>query len=246
MVAAGLAAATVLAGCGTGSDDDTLTVLAAASLTETYTELAEEFERTHDDVEVELVLDSSAALAELATDQAPGDVLATADRRTMDKAREGGGTAAEPQQFATNELLLAVPADDPAGIRSFVDLQRADVDYLTCVETAPCGAAARSLLDAAGITHDPVSEEVDVKAVLAKVVDGEADAGLVYRTDVAAAGDDVTGLDVPGAQEGPTTYWIAPTTAARDEDLAGEWVDFVLGETGRQVLTNAGFGPPER
>jgi molybdate transport system substrate-binding protein len=241
-----LVLATGLAGCGGGSDDRTLTVLAAASLTDSFQGMADEFRAEHPGVEVRLVFDSSATLADKAVDHAPGDVLATADERTMRAATEGGGTVGTPREFATNEMVLVVPRDNPAGIDRFADLDDGGVDYLTCVRTAPCGAAARALLQRNHVDHPPVSEEVDVRAVLGKVMQGEADAGLVYRTDAKAAGDAVRTLPVPGARQQPNTYWVAVTPAAGDRALARAWVSLVLGDQGRAVLSEAGFGPPGR
>lgn len=240
--------ALVVAGCG--SDDEpaghrTLTVLAASSLTGTFTDLAAQFEVAHRGVEVKLVFDSSATLAQQAIEHAPGDVLATADRRTMDDAEAHGGITGDggPVEFATNVLMLAVPKDNPARIDGVEDLDRPGIDYLTCVRTAPCGAAADAVLRKDGITREPVSEEVDVKSVLSKVAAGEADAGLVYRTDVTAAAGRVTGIEIPGASEEPNTYWVAVTANADDDaTLAAQWVTFITGEHGRTVLGAAGFG----
>jgi molybdate transport system substrate-binding protein len=231
--------------CGSGPShgSETLTVLAASSLTGTFTDLAAEFDGEHPGVDVRLVFDSSATLARMAAEHAPGDVLATADRRTMDQARADGGLAAHPDpvEFATNVLVLAVPPGDPK-VRTFADLEDPGVDYLTCVRTAPCGAAAQALLTAAGVRHQPVSEEVDVKAVVTKVAAGEADAGLVYRTDVVASHGTVVALEVPGAEASPNTYWAAVTADAGDDRLAARWVSFVSGDAGRAVLGSAGFG----
>ena len=114
-------------------------------------------------------------------------------------------------------------------VRSFADLDDPGVDYLTCVATAPCGAAARALLGQDGIQRRPVSEEVDVKAVVTKVAAGEADAGLVYRTDVVASRGKVVGVDIPGAEASPNTYWAAVTADARDGRLAASWIRFITG-----------------
>jgi molybdate transport system substrate-binding protein len=236
-----------LTGCGSGaraaSSDQTLTVLAASSLTGTCTDLAAQFEGEHPGVDVQLVFDSSATLARMAAEHAPGDVLATADRRTMDQAKSQGGLGDDPVEFATNELVLAVPPN-PSGakVRSLADLDDPGVDYLTCVATAPCGAAARSLLATDGISREPVSEEVDVKAVVTKVAAGEADAGLVYRTDVVASRGKLVALAIPGAADSPNTYWAAVTADARHDGLAATWVAFLAGERGRAVFRSAGFG----
>jgi molybdate transport system substrate-binding protein len=231
-----------------GSDDDgsgggstTITVLAAASLTETFTTLAADFEADHEGVSVKLAFDSSATLAEQAVGGAPADVLATADATTIASASDA--LTADPQVFATNTMVLVTPADNPAGIGSFDDLGPG-VDYVVCVDTAPCGKVAAALLASTGPDAEPASLEVDVKAVLAKVTSGEADAGLVYATDAVAAGDEVRTFEVPGADAQVTTYPIAPLEQSEDPDLAQEFVDLVLGEAGQRVLQDAGFGAP--
>ncbi|MCD4536111.1 molybdate ABC transporter substrate-binding protein [Nocardioides sp. cx-169] len=230
-----------LAGCG-GDDDTTITVLAAASLTESFTALAEDFEAEHDGVTVRLAFDSSATLAEQAVGGAPADVIATADTTTMDRA--GDALAADPVVFATNTMVLVTPADNPAGITSYDDLASGDVTYVVCVTTAPCGRAATALLDATDKRAQPASLEVDVKAVLAKVTSGEADAGLVYATDAVAAGEEVRRFEVPGAQDVVTAYPIAPLEQATDPGLAQDFVALVLSDAGRRLLRDAGFGPP--
>lgn len=226
----------------TAARHQTLTVLAASSLTEPFEDLGAQFEAQHPGLDVKLVFDSSATLAQQAEEHAPGDVLATADQQTMDDARGGGGLAGDPTQFATNVVTLAVPKDNPAHLHTFADLDHHGVDYLTCVPSAPCGSAAAALLRAAGITRKPVSQEVDVKSVLAKVEEGEADAGLVYRTDVTAAAGKVIGIDVPGADAHPNTYWVAVTAQAKADALARDWVTFLTGKEVQAVLRTAGFG----
>ena len=233
-----------LAACGGGDDEQTLTVLAAASLTGTFTELAQDFEDEHPGVDVELVLGSSTTLAEQAVDGAPGDVLATADERSMQVAQDGDALSAAPEAFASNTLTLVTPAGNPAGIESLADLDRGGVDYVVCAETAPCGAIAADLLDQEGIAARPASQEVDVKAVLARVVQGEADAGLVYRTDAVAAGDDVEEVRLPEADGLATTYLVAPLHGADGDraDLAAEFVTLVRSDRARELLQEAGFG----
>lgn len=239
-----LTAVPLLAACGSheGSADRTITVLAASSLTETFTELKGSFEAHHPGVTVDLVFDSSATLAQHAVDGAPGDVLATADPATMQAARDGGALAGASTDFATNTMVVVTPADNPAGITRFADLNDARVRYVVCVDTAPCGKVAATLLGAGQVTRDPASLEPDVKAVLAKVTAGEADAGLVYATDAAAARDLVTEVDIPGADSAVTTYPIAALTQSRQPELAQEFVDLVTGPEGQQVLADAGFG----
>jgi molybdate transport system substrate-binding protein len=233
-----------LTACGGGAEDQTLTVLAAASLTGTFTELAQTFEDEHPGVQVELVFGSSTTLAEQAADGAPGDVLATADEKSMTLAEDGNALGAGPAAFVSNRLTLVTPPDNPAGIESLADLDAPGVDYVVCADTAPCGAAAVAVLGDAGITAAPASQEVDVKAVLARVVQGEADAGLVYRTDAVAAGDDVTEVPVSEADAYASNYFIAPVPHgdAAIEDLADEFVTLVGSNQAAQVFAKAGFG----
>lgn len=226
-------------GCGASEDRRTLDVLAAASLTDVFQSLAEEYERQHPDVTVRLVFDSSATLATQVQEGAPADVLATADLDTMDSVVDSGDVD-EPAVFATNRMVLVTPAGDQVRIDDLTALER--VDFVTCVETAPCGRLAAALLELNGVDAEPVSLEVDVRSVLSKVVAGEADAGLVYATDARSAGDDVRVVDVPGAAERPNPYSVAVTADADDPGLAQEWVDLVLSEEGQQVLRRAGFG----
>lgn len=221
-----------------------LTVLAAASLTETFTALADEFESSHPGVAVTLAFDSSATLAGQAVEGAPADVLATADASTMQDAVDGGAVADGPTTFATNVMTLVVPADNPAGITSFADLDGPGVDYVVCVETAPCGAVGAALLAASEVTADPASLETDVKAVLGKVTSDEADAGLVYVTDATAAGDSVQSVAIPQADVEVLDYPIGVLEQAGDADLAQEFVDLVLSADGRAILQDAGFGAP--
>jgi molybdate transport system substrate-binding protein len=230
------------AGAEGGGEATTITVLAASSLTETFTELADRFEAEHPGVSVELAFDSSATLAAQAVEGAPADVLATADERTMDDATDA--LAGDPQVFATNTLVMVVPAANEAGIRGFEDVADGDATYVACVETAPCGAIWAAISEEQGVTSPAASLEVDVKAVLAKVTEDEADAGFVYATDAVAAGEAVETFDVPGAEDHETVYPIATLDQAGDAALAQEFVDLVLSSTGQRVLADAGFGAP--
>jgi len=241
LVAGALLSLLPLTACG-GGDDKTITVLAASSLTGTFTELGKKFEAEHDGVTVKFAFDSSATLAQQATQGAPADVLATADQTTMDSAKSA--QASTPKTFATNVMVLATPADNPAHVQSFSDLDKSSVKYVMCVPTAPCGKVGQALLDQDHITGKPVSQEVDVKSVLAKLTEGEADAGIVYTTDAVAAGSDVTSIPIPGSAQQLTTYPIVALKQSGNSDLAQEFVDLVVGSTGQQVLQQAGFGKP--
>jgi molybdate transport system substrate-binding protein len=256
LVASLVAALLVLSGCasssgvasGGGNGDTsrtgTLTVLGAASLTEAFTTLAKDFEATHPGTQVKLAFDSSATLAEQVNQGAPADVLATADTATMRTVSDAGNTAGKPRLFATNHLELIVPRGNPAGITKFADLGRSSVKYLVCVDTAPCGKLAKKVLADTGITHPPASEEVDVKAVESKVQMGEADAGIVYATDVVAAGHKVKAIDIRTSNQNLNSYPIAALKDARKPVLAEAWVRLLLSAKGRKVLSDDGFGKP--
>lgn len=245
--AVAVAALAVPAGCGGGSGgggSQTLTVFAAASLTGPFQELEGRFERADPGTDVTFSFAGSSTLAQQINQGAPADVFASADRTNMDKVTEAGNTRGEPTVFATNTLQIAVAPGNPEGIRSMRDLTRPDLRTVVCAPQVPCGSATRAVEQAAGVDIRPVSEEQDVKSVLNKVVTGNADAGLVYRTDVTDAAGRVQGVDVPQAAQAVNRYPIAVLANAQDVELAQRWVRFVTGEQGRQVLTAAGFGTP--
>lgn len=238
-----------LAACGSDSDSDsgqttTLTVYAAASLTSTFEEIGKEFEAEHDGVKVEFSFGGSSDLVTQIQEGASADVFASADTANMDKLADDDLTGADPEDFATNTLEIATPPDNPAGVGSFQDLAKEGLQLVVCAPEVPCGAATQKMADGLGVTLEPVSEEQSVTDVLAKVTSGEADAGVVYVTDVTAAGDAVAGVAFPESATVVNTYPIAPVEGTDDSDLAGEFVDFVLGDTGQGILADAGFGQP--
>jgi len=243
---AALLAAVLLAACTgcTGSSEGRLTVLAAASLTETFERLADQLEADHPDVRVDLVLESSASLAEQVRQGAPGDVLATADEQSMRSVAAAGALDGAAEVFATNRIVLAVPRGGDSPVTSVSDLDDPDVRYVACVPAAPCGHVARAALAENGIEAPPASEEVDVKAVLAKVRLGEADAGLVYATDVQSARDSVRGIELSDSPAGVTRYAVAVLGDADEPELARAWLDLLGSAAGRSVLDEAGFGRP--
>jgi molybdate transport system substrate-binding protein len=239
-----------LSGCG-GNDDsaDTgtktsskLTVLAASSLTEVFTGFMSDFEAEHTGVEVVLSFGSSTDLAESAADGAPGDILATADEKSMQVAADAQVTGTDPVPFATNELVIVTGPDNPRGIASLADLK--DSTWVRCADDVPCGRVALALLEAASVTAEPASLEPDVKSTLEKVTSGEADAGLVYASDAQAAGDAVTVVPIAGADTALTTYFIASLAQSKDADLAADWIGLVTSEEGQQRLVDAGFTMP--
>ena len=240
----------VLAGCsGTDArdgDDTTLTVFAAASLQGAFEQLADRFEDEHEGVTVELSLAGSSDLAAQIQQGAPADVFASADTPTMARL-VADGLVGTPADFATNTLQIAVPPGNPAGVETLDDLAAPDVALVLCAPQVPCGAASTKVADAAGLDLAPVSEEQSVTDVLGKVVAGEADAGLVYVTDVAAAGDDVEGIDLPGPPDAVNTYPIATVGDDGDAraDLAQRFVDLVLSDEGQETLAGFGFAAPD-
>ncbi|MCW2133571.1 molybdate ABC transporter substrate-binding protein [Arthrobacter sp. VKM Ac-2550] len=237
-----------LAACGSGgAAEGTITVYAAASLAAPFTALAESFEAQAPGSTVRLNFAGSADLAAQILEGAPADVFASADAATLARVEEAGGVAGSVQKLATNIPALVVPAANPAGIETLADLERPDVKLVLCAPQVPCGAAARELAEAGGVRLAPVSEENSVTAVLGKVTAGEADAGFVYRTDAVRAGNEVRTIPVPHAGEAAVTYPIAVTAGAAGtgrEELAREFVEYVTGEQGQRVLTDAGFGRP--
>lgn len=256
-VAAVLAGVGLLAfaatGCGSASgsegasseaEDRTLTVFAAASLTDSFEDLAEEFEAEHEGVDVELSFGGSSTLVTQLEDGAPADVFASADEANMDQAAEAGLIDGDPGTFATNELTIAVPADNPAGISSFEDLAGEDVDTVVCERRVPCGAATERVEEVTGVALSPVSEESAVTDVMGKVTSGQADAGVVYRTDVTAAGDAVEEVGIAEAGEAVNRYPISALKSSEDAGLAGEFIDFIQGPRGQERLAEEGFGAP--
>ena len=227
-------------GGGGGSQQRTLTVFAAASLTESFTELGKRFERKHSGAEVEFNFAGSSQLANQINEGAPADVFASADTHTMDLVAEDGSTADEPVVFVRNTLQIAVPPGNPAGVESLSDLSDPQVKVALCAEEVPCGAAAAEALDAAGVEVEPVSREQDVKAALTKTELGEVDASLVYRTDVRAS-QEVEGISFPEAEKTANDYPIAVLQDAPQPGLAQEWLDFVRSAKGDKVFDDAGF-----
>ena len=248
-VGAGLALVALLTatGCavGAGGDPDArvLTVFAAASLAEPFTRIAEQLEQAEPDLRVRLSFDGSSGLLDQIAGGAPADVFASADARTMDRAAAQGLTAGSPTGFATNTLTLITPPGNPAGITGLDD-SLADARLVMCARAVPCGAGAHDLAGAAGVALRPVSEESSVTDVRGKVTSGEADAGIVYATDAAAAGAAVRRIPVAGAERSPNHYSVAVLTGAADPAAAQSFVAAVTGPTGRAALADAGFGPP--
>ena len=246
-------AALALAGCTAaapeptptteGTLSGTVTVFAAASLTESFQAIADAFTAEHPGVEVTFNFGGSSGLATQIVEGAPVDVFAAASPATMTTVTDAG-LATDPHDFATNTLEIAVPTDNPGGVTGLADFANPDLAIALCAAEVPCGAAAARALDAAGIVASVDTYEQDVKAVLTKVELGEVDAGLVYRTDVLAAGAKVKGIEFPEAAGAIARYPIAALTASANPDAAAAFVAFVLSDAGQQILREAGFGAP--
>ncbi|WP_106814718.1 molybdate ABC transporter substrate-binding protein [Microbacterium timonense] len=220
-----------------------LTVYAAASLATAFDELATRFEEQHPSVDVQpITYDGSSTLATQIIEGAPADVFASADEKNMQKVVDAG-LAGDPMLFATNTLVLVVPAGDPGGVQGLSDLADPSRTVVLCAPEVPCGAASAALLSRAGVEPRVDSYEQNVTAVLAKVAAGEADAGLVYVTDVATS-DAVDALDVPGADDVVNRYPVATLTDAANPQAADAFVAFVRSDEGRRVLAGLGFGAP--
>lgn len=237
-----------LAACGSSGDSEAdkkkLTVFAAASLTATFEVLEEQYEDAHPDVDVKLSFAGSSDLVAQIAAGAQADVFASADANNMDKLVDAGLAAGDPVEFATNTLIIAVPPGNPAGVETLADLAEADLQLVVCAPEVPCGAAAVTVAETAGVELEPVSEEQSVTDVLAKVEAGEADAGLVYVTDVRGAGDSIEGIAFPEAATVVNHYPVVAVEGSDHADLAQAWVDLVLSASGQKVLSDAGFGPP--
>lgn len=251
----------LLAGCGSSSTtggstatpsasvsdsaalSGTVNVFAAASLKESFTKLGAQFEAAHPGTKVVFNFGPSSGLATQITQGAPADVFASASAKNMGQVVTAG-EAASPTDFASNEMEIAVPVKNPAGISALSDLAKPGVKVALCQAAVPCGATAAKVFTNAKLTVTPVTQEVDVKAVLTKVTLGEVDAGVVYVTDVRAAGDKVTGIEIPANFNASTTYPIATLTKAPNNAAARSFTDYVLSADGRGVLTTAGFAKP--
>jgi molybdate transport system substrate-binding protein len=254
-VAVAAAAATVLSACGSSSSGSgaspssssslsgSINVFAAASLTGTFTQLGKQFEAAHPGTKVAFNFGPSSGLATQITQGDPADVFASAAPANMDTVVKAGA-ASSPTNFASNVMEIAVPPGNPGKITSLNDLARSSEKVVLCSAPVPCGATARKVFENAGITVNPVSNEVDVKSTLSKVELGSADAGVVYVTDVKAAGAKVRGIEIAANLNASTEYPIAALSSSKDAALAKAFVSYVLSADGQSVLTRAGFLKP--
>ena len=229
------ACALLSAGCSSTSANEPLTVLAAASLQDIFETAGEQT-----GIEVTFNFAGSQSLVTQLAEGSPGDVLATANEKTMDQAL-ADGTVADPQPFATNTLTLAVAPGNPKNVRGLDDLTRDDLLFVRCATAVPCGTASDKVL--ADLETTPVSEENSVTDVLGKVTSGQADVGLVYSTDVTRSQGAAEAVDFPEAENALNTYPIAVTTQSKNP-AAQQFVDYITGPEGQRLLREAGFGAP--
>lgn len=238
-----LSACSSLTPSSPASKDARLMVLAAASLSDTYTALGASFESSRPGVTIAFSFEGSSTLVDQLKQGAPGDVFASADRATMDKAVGAGLMSGSPAVFATNTLTLIVPAGNPAGITG-LDSSLDGKKLVVCADGVPCGTATTKLARLLGVTLKPVSEETKVTDVRAKVETGQADAGVVYVTDAKASGSKVDTIAIKSADQVTNEYLLGVVNASKNAALAGQFVAFVMGSEGRKTLSGAGFGLP--
>ena len=236
--------ATSSSGTGGADLDGTVLVLAAASLTDAFAAVEAAFEAAHPGVDVQLNFAGSSALREQILEGAPADVFASANESNMSQVLEAGDLRGEPEIFLRNLLQIAVPAGNPGAVAGLEDFADGDLLIGLCAPGVPCGDFAREALAKAGVEPSIDTNEPDVRALLTKLGGDELDAGIVYVTDVTSAGDLVEGIDIPVEDNVVADYPIAELAEAPNPDGAAAFVDFVLSDEGKVILTSFGFTVP--
>ena len=254
-----LLAALALTGCAGSSDEagdavtassaessegglsGTLTVFAAASLTDVFTDLGNQLEKANPELDVRFNFAGSSVLATQITQGAPADVFASANQPQMKVVTAAGLQADDPTVFTENVLEIAVPKGNPGRVTGLADFANRHLRLAICAPDVPCGAAATKVFQAAGIAAVPDTEEEDVRAALTKVELGEVDAALVYASDVVSAGDEVTGIDFPEAGQAINEYPIVALQGAPNPAAAQAFVALVFSGAGRKALEDSGF-----
>ena len=221
-----------------------ITVFAAASLTDSFNAIAKQFEKRYPDVSVKFDFDSSSNLAAQIQQGAPADVFASADEANLQKVVDSDDVTATPVVFAKNRLEIAVDKGNPEKIRGLADLDRSGLVVVLCADAVPCGKYATEAFTNAGVSVRPASKEENAKATLSKVSLGEADASVVYVTDVKATKGDVTGVKIPDRQNVVATYPIAAVKDTQNSAAAEAWVQFVQSKAAQSTLRKLGFLPP--
>jgi molybdate transport system substrate-binding protein len=221
----------------------TVVVFAAASLKDAFDTIGKQFEQANPGVTVKFNYAGSSSLATQIKQAAPADVFASADTTNMDTVADDNLASGRPQVFARNTLEIMVAAGNPMHIKSVAGLANSDVKVAVCASDVPCGAYTQEVFKKAGVTVHPVSEETSVSSVVTKVTLGEVDAGLVYTTDVKAAGDKAAGVAIPANQNVTAEYPIVALKDAPNKDGAAAFINYVLGSDGQKVLASYGFTP---
>ncbi|GAA3153760.1 molybdate ABC transporter substrate-binding protein [Streptomyces echinatus] len=260
LAGAGAAALMALSACSSSDDSSpsqsgssgssspklsgTVTVFAAASLKESFTALGKEFEKDHPGTKVTFNFGGSDTLAASITGGAPADVFAAASGKTMKIVTDKGDAAGTPATFVRNQLEIATLPGNPDKVASLKDLTKSGLKVVLCDKTVPCGAAAQKALDAGKLELTPASYEPDVKSALNKVELKEADAAVVYKTDVKAAGGKVEGVEFPESAEAVNDYPIVLLKDAPNAETAKAFIALVQSAEGQKVLSEAGFLKP--
>ena len=237
-------ASTPSGGSSSAGMSGSVTVLAAASLTESFNQIGKDFEAANPGIKVTFSYGGSSGLAQQITSGAPADVFAAASPATMKTVTDAGDATGSPATFVKNQLVIAVPKGNPKGISALAALAKPDLKVALCAKEVPCGAAAVKALAAANVKVTPVTLEQDVKAALAKVKLGEVDAALVYRTDAKAAAADVDGVEFPESAQAINDYPIVALKGAPNPAGAAAFVAYVQSAPALKVLTDAGFQQP--
>jgi len=232
------------AGAGpAGTLDGTVTVFAAASLTDAFTEAGERFSEQHPDVTVEFNFAGSSALREQILAGAPADVFASASSSNMDEVVEAGEVEGEPTVVVHNSLEIAVPPGNPGDVEGLDAFGDESLLIGLCAEDVPCGQFGREALAVAGVTPVHDTDEPDVRSLLTKIEAGELDAGIVYHTDVLSTDGGVEGIEIPDEHNVVADYPLAALARAGEPEVAGAFVDFLLSSEGREILESYGFAP---
>ena len=221
-----------------------ITVFAASSLTESFDAIAKQFEKKYPDVSVKFDYDASSNLATQINQGAPADIFASADQDNLQKTIDSGAVTPPPIVFAKNRLEIAVEKGNPKKIKDLADLQKAGLVVVLCADQVPCGKYAAESLGKAGVSVSPASKEENAKATLGKVSIGEADASIVYVTDVKAAKGTTSGVEITDKVNVVATYPMGIVQDSHNARAAKAWVQFVTSRDGQKILRKFGFLPP--
>jgi molybdate transport system substrate-binding protein len=241
--------AAFLAACGSGGPSSstslsgTASVFAASSLTDSFKALGAAFQTAHPGTTLQFNFAGTPTLVTQIEQGAAADVFASADTTNMDKLKADGFTSGSSQVFAHNKLEIVVGAGNPRHITGLADLAKPSVIYITAAPTVPAGKYALQSLASAGVKVTPRSLETDVKSVVSKIELGEADAGIVYVTDIKAAGSKVTGVPIPDSVNVIAAYPIVAVKGSKNSNLGNAFIAYVLSADGQTMLQSFGFGP---